>query len=73
MPQPPENIKIVFASIYISQVVEIVEKNLVKKGSRGGAPPGADPNPKHDAIWPITKFHASNWPIAIRMLDMVNR
>lgn len=70
---PSENIKIVFASIYISQIAEIIDKNLVKKGSRGGAPPGADPNPKHDAIWPMTKFHASNWPIAIRQLDMVNR
>lgn len=70
---PSENIKIVFASIYISQIVEVVNDNLVKKGSRGGAPPGADPNPKHEALWPMTKFHASNWPIAIRMLDMVNR
>jgi len=70
---PSDNIKIVFASIYISQVAEIVDRNLVKRGSRGGAPPGADPNPKHEAIWPMTKYHASNWPIAIRMLDMVNR
>ena len=70
---PSENIKIVFASIYISQIAEVVDRNLVKKGSRGGAPPGADPNPKHDAIWPMTKFHTSNWPIAIRQLDMVNR
>ena len=70
---PQENIKIVFASIFISQVAEIIDRNLVKRGNRGAAPPGADPNPKHDAIWPITKFHASNWPIAIRQLDMVNR
>ena len=70
---PSDNIKIVFASIFISQVAEIIDQNLVKRGSRGGAPPGADPNPKHEAIWPITKFHASNWPIAVRMLDMVNR
>jgi hypothetical protein len=46
---------------------------MVKRGSRGGAPPGSDPNPKHEAIWPITKYHPQNWPIAIRQLDMVNR
>ena len=68
-----EPIKIVFSSIFISQVAEIIDDIVIKKGTRGGAPPGANPKPKYDAIFPLTKFHAQNWPIAIRQLDFTNR
>ena len=68
-----EPIKIVFSGIFISQITEVHHDTVVKKGTRGGAPPGANPNPKYEAIWPLTKFHATNWPIAIRQLDFVNR
>jgi hypothetical protein len=50
--------QIVFASTYISQIAKISHGNLEKTGSRGATLPNMIPNPDHDSLWPLTKFHA---------------
>ena len=45
------------------------EGNLVKVCSRGAALPGMLPNPDHESLWPMTKFHAQHWPLVLRQVD----
>lgn len=64
-----EPMQVVFASTYISQVARLQHGCLEKIGSRGTALPGMLPNPDHDSLWPLTKYHAQNWPLVLRQLD----
>jgi len=58
---------VLLCSTYISQVITINDKGqLAKHRTRGAAPPGANPQPDWPSVFPLTKFHHSNWPIALR-------
>lgn len=62
----PQKILISLISTFCLQIICFEDMEFKKLGSRGAAPPGTNSKPVIPTVFPITKFSATQFPIALR-------
>jgi len=69
----PSKILVSLISTFCLQIISFEDIEFKKLGQRGAAPPGTNSKPQIPTVFPITKFNATQFPIALRQIDYPNR